>query len=108
MLYFVIIPLYWFSGVACYLASERQCLSPNKRPMVSRKLALLISVVSIITSILLTWYATGELAESIVIQILFIMLFLPSPVFLLSHRPKWLKSSSFIVLGLALLIQFIG
>ena len=80
-------------------------IKPQAGPLITRQFALLITLCCISFATILTWYATQQLIESIVIQLLFIMFFFPASVILISHRPTWLKVISFIILGFSALIQ---
>lgn len=98
-LYFLL-PFFWGSGLLLYLSSERQQLTEHRwfsKPLAFSALLLL----SIFTLWLfrLQGFSWGATLSSL---LGLIMLSVPTPVFLLNHKPQWLWPSTLVCFGFSM------
>lgn len=108
MSYFFLLPAYWLCGILLYGASPRQkFINPDQR-VPPKWLTLLFTTGLLILTVSLMLIAnTGIFIALLYVFILF-MFFIPAPVFLLSHRPKWAWPSVGFFCCLAAVFHLLG
>jgi hypothetical protein len=107
MSFFYLLPAYWLTGILLYTTSPRQQLLSQSQVKPPRWLALLsIAVLSVITvSLLIDAHFSPFVAG--IFTLLGLMFFIPAPVFLLNHKPRWAITSIVFISIIALILQLI-
>lgn len=88
MAFFILLPFFWLAGILLLGASPRQQLVTARATLCSKPQAYTYLALTCAASLGWLMYAGHSLIISLICLILLLMLCVPAPVLLLSHRPR--------------------
>ena len=106
MSFFYLLPLFWIAGIALYASSHRQTFIRDT--LINKWYAYALTGASCIIALILFVYEGLSVPSALFSTITIMMLIVPTPVFLLAHKPQWVKASIITITLVACLLQIVS
>ena len=106
MSFFYLLPLFWITGIALYASSHRQTFI--RHTLINKLHAYALTGVSCIIAFMLFVFQGLSVPSALFSTITIMMLIVPAPVFLLAHKPQWVKASIITFTLISCLLQIVS
>jgi hypothetical protein len=106
MSFFYLLPLFWIAGIALYASSHHQTFIRDT--LINKLHAYTLTGVSCLIAFMLFVFRGLSVPSALFSTFIIMMLIIPAPVFLLAHKPQWVKASIITIMLVACLLQIVS